>query len=48
METMQAGVKSDSFKGMLLSEQALRMRHFHQVIDAFIAGTIDPNRGGER
>ena len=44
METMQAGVKSDSFKGMLLSEQELRLRHFHQTIDAFIAGTVHANR----
>jgi hypothetical protein len=41
---MQAGVKSDSFKGMLLSEQELRLRHFHQMIDAFIAGTVHANR----
>ncbi len=40
METMQAGVKSDSFKGMLLSDEDLRLRHFHQTIDAFIAGTV--------
>lgn len=43
METMQAGVKSDSFKGMLLSEQELRLRHFHQTIDKFIAGELHAN-----
>ena len=48
METIQAGVKSDSFQGMLLCEQELRLRHFHQTIDAFIAGSIDVNRGGAR
>ena len=43
METMQAGVTSDSFKGMLLSEHELRLRHFHQTIDKFIAGELDAN-----
>ena len=43
METMQAGVKSDSFKGMLLSEQEVRLRHFHQTIDKFIAVELHAN-----
>ena len=43
METMQAGVKSDSFKGMLLSEQELRLRHFHQTVDKFISGELSAN-----
>jgi|TARA_B110000977_G_scaffold195934_1_gene275326 phenylpropionate dioxygenase-like ring-hydroxylating dioxygenase large terminal subunit len=38
MESMQDGVKSDSFKGMLLCEQEVRLRHFHQTIDRFIDG----------
>jgi hypothetical protein len=41
METMQAGVKSDSFKGMILCDEALRLRHFHNMINAFINGEID-------
>ncbi len=40
MVTMQAGVKSDSFKGMNLCEQELRLRHFHQTIDRFISGEL--------
>ena len=41
MPTMQAGVASDSFKGMILSDQELRLRHFHKTIDDFIAGRVD-------
>ena len=41
MESMQAGVASDSFKGMLLSDQEIRLRHFHKTIDDFIAGRVD-------
>ena len=40
MTTMQAGVKSDAFKGMILCDQELRIRHFHMMIDEFIAGSI--------
>ncbi len=40
MPTMQAGVKSDAFTGMILSEQEVRIRHFHQVIDGFLDGSI--------
>lgn len=40
MTTMQAGVKSDSFRGMLLCDQELRIRHFHQILDGFISGDI--------
>ena len=36
MVTMQQGVQSDSFKGMNLCEQELRLRHFHKTIDDFI------------
>jgi len=45
METMQAGVKSDSFKGMLLCDQEVRLRHFHQTIDRFIDGTYSADNG---
>ena len=41
MPTMQAGVASDSFKGMILSDQEVRLRHFHKTIDDFIAGRVD-------
>ena len=41
MATMQAGVASDSFKGMILSEQEVRLRHFHKTIDDFIDGQVD-------
>ena len=40
MPTMQAGVKSDAFKGMNLCEQELRIRHFHHIIDGFLDGSI--------
>ena len=36
METIQWGSKSDSFKGGILCEQEIRVRHFHQTIDKFI------------
>jgi len=41
METMQAGVASDSFKGMILGDQEIRLRQFHKTIDDFIAGRVD-------
>ena len=41
MATMQAGVASDSFKGMILSDQEVRLRHFHKTVDDFIAGRVD-------
>ena len=44
MTTMQDGVKSDAFKGMLLSEQEVRIRHFHKIVDDFISGAIDAHR----
>ena len=40
MVSMQNGVKSDSFKGMKLCDQELRLRHFHQTIDRFISGEV--------
>ncbi|MDA1074206.1 MAG: aromatic ring-hydroxylating dioxygenase subunit alpha [Proteobacteria bacterium] len=41
MATIQAGIASDSFKGMILSDQEIRLRHFHKTIDDFIAGRVD-------
>lgn len=38
METIQRGVQSRSFKGMLLCDQEVRLRHFHQVVDKLISG----------
>ena len=37
METMQWGTKSDSFTGMNLCDQEIRIRHFHKTIDRFIS-----------
>jgi len=45
METMQRGVQSDSFKGMILCDQEIRLRHFHQTIDRFIDGTWSVQAG---
>jgi phenylpropionate dioxygenase-like ring-hydroxylating dioxygenase large terminal subunit len=45
METMQHGVKSDSFKGMILCDQEIRLRHFHQTIDRFVDGTWSAETG---
>ncbi|MBM4205210.1 MAG: aromatic ring-hydroxylating dioxygenase subunit alpha [Gammaproteobacteria bacterium] len=45
METMQEGVKSDSFKGMILCDQEVRLRHFHQTIDRFISGEYSVDAG---
>jgi phenylpropionate dioxygenase-like ring-hydroxylating dioxygenase large terminal subunit len=47
METMQRGVKSKGFKGMILCDQEIRLRHFHQVIDQYISGEIDPHNPPE-
>jgi phenylpropionate dioxygenase-like ring-hydroxylating dioxygenase large terminal subunit len=44
MVTMQAGVQSDSFKGMNLCEQEIRIRHFHKIIDDFIAGAVSTQK----
>ncbi|NKB98906.1 MAG: Rieske 2Fe-2S domain-containing protein [Pseudomonadales bacterium] len=44
MVSMQAGVASDSFKGMLLSDQEIRLRHFHKTIDDFISGAIGTHK----
>jgi phenylpropionate dioxygenase-like ring-hydroxylating dioxygenase large terminal subunit len=44
MATMQAGVASDSFKGMILSDQEIRLRHFHKTIDDFIDGRVSTRK----
>lgn len=38
MDTMQRGVQSRGFRGMILCDQEIRLRHFHQTIDRFISG----------
>jgi hypothetical protein len=40
MPTLQAGCQSDSFQGGILGDQEVRLRHFHQMIDGFIDGSI--------
>ena len=40
MPTMQRGVQSDAFKGMILCEQEVRIRHFHQTVDRFLMGDV--------
>lgn len=46
MPTMQQGVKSEGFRGMILGEQEVRLRHFHQTIDRYLRG--DAPRHGDR
>lgn len=38
MPTMQQGTASRGFKGMILGEQEVRLRHFHQTIDRYLRG----------
>ena len=33
----QRGLTSDGFRGMLLGDQELRLRHFHRTLDAYLA-----------
>jgi phenylpropionate dioxygenase-like ring-hydroxylating dioxygenase large terminal subunit len=33
----QRGLKSDGFRGLYLGEQELRVRHFHKVLDSYLA-----------
>lgn len=40
MATMQRGVQSRAFRGMILGEQEVRIRHFHQTIDRFLMGDV--------
>jgi phenylpropionate dioxygenase-like ring-hydroxylating dioxygenase large terminal subunit len=42
MPTMQRGTSSDSFRGMILGDQEVRVRHFHQTLDRFLAGDLPP------
>jgi len=37
LPTVQKGMQSDAFKGLWIGEQELRLRHFHKVIDDYIA-----------
>jgi phenylpropionate dioxygenase-like ring-hydroxylating dioxygenase large terminal subunit len=37
---LQQGTQSDSFRGMILGDQEVRLRHFHQTIDRFLSGEI--------
>ncbi len=32
----QQGLKSDGFRGMLLGDQELRLRHFHNCVDKYL------------
>lgn len=41
MATMQRGVQSQGFRGMILCDQEVRIRHFHQTIDRYLAGERD-------
>ncbi|ARN75680.1 aromatic ring-hydroxylating oxygenase subunit alpha [Oceanicoccus sagamiensis] len=36
---VQLGVQSEGFKGMYLGEQEIRVRHFHNLIDEYLADT---------
>jgi phenylpropionate dioxygenase-like ring-hydroxylating dioxygenase large terminal subunit len=38
MKTMQRGMSSQGFRGMILGEQEIRLRHFHQMIDRCLMG----------
>ncbi len=38
LPTVQAGMRSDSFKGLWVGDQELRIRHFHKVIDDYVYG----------
>jgi phenylpropionate dioxygenase-like ring-hydroxylating dioxygenase large terminal subunit len=46
MPTMQKGTASQGFRGMILGDQEVRLRHFHQTIDRFLMG--DAPRHGDR
>lgn len=46
MPTMQQGTASRGFRGMILGEQEVRLRHFHQTIDRYLMG--DAPRQGDR
>lgn len=38
MPTMQQGTASQGFRGMILGDQEVRIRHFHQTIDRYLRG----------
>lgn len=38
MPTMQQGTGSRGFRGMILGEQEVRLRHFHQTVDRYLRG----------
>jgi phenylpropionate dioxygenase-like ring-hydroxylating dioxygenase large terminal subunit len=42
---IQAGMRSSGFRGLHLGDQELRIRHFHRVIDSYLAGG-DGSLGG--
>ncbi|QXQ07613.1 aromatic ring-hydroxylating dioxygenase subunit alpha [Sphingosinicellaceae bacterium] len=46
MPTMQQGTQSEGFRGMILGEQEVRLRHFHQTIDRYLMGNAP--RTGDR
>ncbi|MDH7637341.1 aromatic ring-hydroxylating oxygenase subunit alpha [Sphingomonas oryzagri] len=46
MPTMQKGTASRGFRGMILGDQEVRLRHFHQTIDRYLMG--DAPRSGDR
>lgn len=42
LPTVQKGMQSSAFKGLWLSDQELRIRHFHKVLDQYIEGGDKP------
>ena len=46
MPTMQQGTASRGFRGMILGDQEVRIRHFHQTIDRYLMGNFP--RHGDR
>ncbi|MFV8782167.1 aromatic ring-hydroxylating oxygenase subunit alpha [Microbulbifer sp. SA54] len=38
LQYVQAGIRSEGFKGMYLGDQELRVRHFHNMIDKYMGG----------
>ena len=41
LKPIQQGCQSDSFKGGILGDQEIGVRHFHQVLDSFLTGERD-------
>jgi len=46
LPTIQRGTASEGFKGMILGDQEVRLRHFHQIIDRYLMGNY-PLSGDE-